>query len=240
MSEHHRTGTARLGRRAGADGPKRRFPTVSVVSRSGQVADIVRSAILSGELVPGEQLKQDDLRAELGVSPTPIREALRRLESEGLVTHYPNRGVFVASVSSEELFAVLLPVRLTLERYAISRSLAGRTAELFDALEEQVRLMKQGAAANDRASVVEADMAFHELLVEYSGAPHTTQLWRAVQPRVRVVMYQLGPRHALSDIPAEHVELLAALKKGDLAEIDAVLERHIIGDAQRLSAWAGA
>lgn len=221
------------GSRSGAKGSKR-FPTVSAVSRSAQVADIVRSAILSGELVPGEQLKQDDLRAELGVSPTPIREALRRLESEGLVTHYPNRGVFVASVSPDELFEVLLPVRLTLERYAVLRSLADRSNELFTALEKQVRLMERAAAANDRSAAYEADMAFHEILVEYSGAPHTTQLWRAVQPRVRVVLYQLGPRHPLADIPGEHAELLEALRDGDADEIGAVLERHIVGDAQRL------
>lgn len=224
----------RDGNPIGATGSKRRFPTVSAVSRSAQVADIVRSAILSGELVPGEQLKQDDLRAEIGVSPTPIREALRRLESEGLVTHHPNRGVFVASVSAEELFEVLLPVRVTLERYAISRSLAERRAELLSALEEQLRLMERAAAASDRAAAYEADMAFHELFVEYSGAPHTTQLWRAVQPRVRVVLYQLGPRHPLADIPGEHAELLEALRAGDDEQIAAVLERHIVGDARRL------
>jgi DNA-binding GntR family transcriptional regulator len=218
------------------DRPKR-FSSVSAVSRRGQVAEIVRSAILSGKLVPGDQLKQDDLRAELGVSPTPIREALRELESEGLVTLYPNRGVFVASVSPEELFGVLLPVRLVLERYAVSQLLPKLSDELLAALQQQVSAMEQGAASDDRGSVYEADMAFHELLVASSGAPHTIQLWRAVQPRVRVVMYQLGPRHSsLSEIPAEHVELLNALGRGDPREIDNVLERHIVGDSERLLA----
>lgn len=223
--------------RAPKHGGLKRFPTVSAVSRRSQVAEIVRSAILSGALVPGDQLKQDDLRAELGVSPTPIREALRQLESEGLVTLYPNRGVFVASVSAEELFGVLLPVRLVLERYAVSQVLPEFSNELFAGLERQVRAMEQAAAADDRASVYEADMAFHELLVASSGAPHTIQLWRAVQPRVRVVMYQLGPRHSsLDEIPAEHVEFLEVLGRGDPSEVDSFLERHIVGDSERLLA----
>jgi GntR family transcriptional regulator of gluconate operon len=214
-----------------------RFSTILAVSRSGQVADIVRSAILSRAFVPGDQLKQDDLGAELGVSPTSIREALRRLESEGLVTHYPNRGVFVASVSPEELFGVLLPVRLVLERYAVSEVLPDLSDELLVALEQQVRAMEQGAATGDQAAIFEADMAFHELLVASSGAPHTVQLWRAVQPRIRVVMYQLGPRHSsLAEIPAQHLEILGALKRGDPSELDILFQSHIVGDSERLLA----
>jgi DNA-binding GntR family transcriptional regulator len=217
----------------------KRFPAVPAVSRSDQVAEVVRAAILSGDLVPGDQLKQDELRSQLGVSPTPVREGLLQLESEGLVTHYPNRGVFVASVSPEELFGVLLPVRLILERYAILQALPEYGDELFGQLAQLVRLMEQGAATNDNAAVYEADMAFHELLVVSSGAPHTIQLWRAVQPRVRVVLYQLGPRHrSLAEIPAEHLELLESLKRGDADEIGRVLEGHIVGDSERLLALA--
>ena len=187
--------------------------------------------------MPGDQLKQDDLRAELGVSPTPIREALRQLESEGLVTHYPNRGAFVASVSPQELFGVLLPVRLTLERYAVSQVLPEQRAELLRRLEHQVRAMEAGAAAGNKGSIYEADVSFHELLVVASGAPHTIQLWRAVQPRVRVVLYQLGSGHSsLSEIPAEHRELLEALKQGDEAHLDELLERHIIRDSEDMLA----
>ena len=238
VSEPQEPGLATTGSgRADNHGRPKRFPTVSAVSRSGQVADIVRSAILCGSLVPGDQLKQDDLRSEFGVSPSPVREALRQLESEGLVTHYPNRGVFVASVSPDELFAVLLPVRLILERYAVAQALPELDDELLEALEQQVRVMERATAMNDRASIYEADMVFHELMVVASGAPQTIQLWRAVQPRVRVVLYQLGPRHrSLAEIPAEHRGLLEALRRGDAAEINSILEEHIVGDSERLLA----
>jgi DNA-binding GntR family transcriptional regulator len=210
------------------------------VSRSEHVADVVRAAILSGALVSGDQLKQDELRAELGVSPTPIREGLRQLESEGLVTHYPNRGVFVSSVSPKELFGVLLPVRLTLERYAVMQALPDLGDEMFQQLEQLVEDMQQSAARDDRGTVYEADMAFHELIVVRSGAPHTIQLWRAVQPRIRVVLYQLGPRHrSLAEIPAEHLELLEALRRGDADEIGLALESHIVGDPRRLIDGSG-
>ncbi len=213
---------------------RQRFAAVSTTSRSDQVAEVVRAAILSGELVPGFQLKQDELRAEFGVSPTPIREALRQLESEGLVTHYPNRGAFVASVSGDELLGVLLPVRLILERYAVTKALSEGGADLLEELGHVVTVMQEAAANGERGAVYEADVAFHELLVVSSGAPHTLQLWRAVQPRIRVLMYQLGPRHrTLDEIPAEHLELLEALKRNDPDQLDRVFESHIVWDSAR-------
>ena len=214
-----------------------RLAELPSVSRSDQVADSVRAAILSGQLAPGDQLKQDELRSQLGVSPSPIREALRQLESEGLVAHYPNRGVFVASVSPEELVGVLLPVRLALERYAVMQILPALPGKLVAELRGLVEAMERGAAAGDQAMVYEADVEFHERLVVSSGAYHTIQLWRAVQPRVRVMMYQLGPRHhSIAEITAEHDVLLKALIEGDPVQVGRMLEEHIIGDSERMLA----
>lgn len=202
-------------------------------SRRQQVADLIREAIVSGVLPAGEQLKQDQLSRELGVSPGPLREAMRQLESEGLVALHPNQGVFVTEVSAEELFGVLLPVRLVLERYAVTRAAAMLTEDDLAELDSLVQVMEVGARQGSFATVNEADLQFHELTVRASGAVHATQLWKSVLPRIRMHFYRTAPLHrTLQEIPAEHRELLDALKTRDPGVIGAALEQHIIGAAR--------
>lgn len=153
-----------------ADGS--RLGPVTAVSRRQQVLDAVRRGIIDGSLTPGEQLKQDQLASELGVSPVPVREALRQLESEGLVEHRPNRGVFVSDISLEELYGVLLPVRLTLESYAAEQLLGQLPEDDGAELTRLIEVMRRGAADGDLVAINEADLSFHEHLVLASEAPH--------------------------------------------------------------------
>lgn len=189
----------------------------------------MRDAIVSGQIVPGEQLKQDQLATELGVSPAPIREALRQLESEGLVTHHPNRGVFVTEVSIDELFSVLLPIRLTVESYAFTQS-ASRLAEADLAeLRRLIEVMDQGVKDADSVAITEADLRFHELVVLASAAPHTIQLWRSVHSRIRAQLYRMAPQHVTrGEIAAEHRTLLSVVQEGDPKAIRDALHEHIV------------
>lgn len=205
------------------------------VSRRGQIVSALREAIVRGDIPPGTQLKQDELSVHFRSSPAPVREALRQLESEGLVEHYPNRGVFVSEVSEEELFAVLLPVRLLVEEYAMRRTSEHLSPELLAQLEEQVVQMERGAIRRDLPAINEADVRFHELTVAASGSYHTIQLWRSVLPRIRVQFYRLAPRHRnLKDIAAEHRALLECLTSGDQRAIEAALREHIVGTSSSL------
>lgn len=195
----------------------------------------LREAIVAGDIEAGAQLKQDELAAYFHVSPAPVREALRQLESEGLVQHHPNRGVFVTDLSPEEALEVLLPVRLQLEDYAFHRIASDLTAELLIDLETQVELMRDGATHGDIGMINEADVRFHELAVEASGAYHTIQLWHSVLPRIRRQFYVLTPRHPdLQDVPREHVVLLEALRAGNPEQLSAELREHIIGTSSVL------
>ena len=83
-------------------------------SRRDQVVEVLRNAIISGAYEPGERLVEATLSQELGTSRGPVREALRQLEHEGLVTSFPYRGAVVLGVSDEEVQEVLIPIRLTL------------------------------------------------------------------------------------------------------------------------------
>lgn len=199
------------------------------------IANSLREAIVSGTIAPGQQLKQDALSADFSVSPAPVREALRQLESEGLVEHYPNRGVFVTDVPEEEALKLLFPIRLLVENYAMQQTAEQLDPDLLAQLEAQIIVMEHGADVHDVALINAADVRFHELAVEASGSRHSIQLWHSILPRIRLQFARLTPRQAdLHHVAEEHQELLRALQQGDAAELSSVLKEHITGISARL------
>lgn len=199
------------------------------------MVDLLREEIITGELRAGQQLKQDVLCGEFALSPGPVREALRQLESEGLAVHYPNHGVFVAEITSEDLLGVLLPVRLAIENHAVPKAAARLGPAGLGELEAIVETMRASTKDGNLALTNELDLRFHEMTVQASGSSQALQLWRSVQPRIRAQIYRLAPRHAaMEEIVLEHRQLLDAIRDGDPGKLRELLEEHIIGSARQL------
>ncbi|MEV5966585.1 GntR family transcriptional regulator [Kribbella sp. NPDC051952] len=199
-------------------------------SRRQQVLDVLREEVVTGVRKPGEQLKQDMIASEFGVSPGPVREALRHLESEGLVEHVPNYGVYVADINPGELIRLLLPVRLAIETYAVPLAAGKLGASRLDRLEQIIDQMDEGVRTDDIALINDLDVRFHEITIEAAGSLHALQLWRSVQPRIRALIYRLAPKHQdLAEIPQEHRQLLDALRAEDEIALRRAIEVHIIG-----------
>lgn len=182
---------------------------------------------MTGRYEPGERLIEATISAELGTSRGPVREALRQLEHEGLVVSAPYRGAVVLDVSDEEVQEVLIPIRLTLERFSFRTAIELMSDDDFAELAKQLWLMDEGARADDLNQVVEADLRFHEVVISGSGRPHTMQVWRSIWPRIRAYFVRYGRFRTLDSIVDEHRELLAALQTRDPDLTLAVLERHI-------------
>ena len=106
--------------------------------RGQHVIELLRTAIISGRFEPGDRLIESALSTEFGTSRGPVREALRQLENEGLVMSFPYRGAVVLGVSDEEVQEVLIPIRLTLERYSFVRALPTMTEDDFAELGKQI------------------------------------------------------------------------------------------------------
>jgi GntR family transcriptional regulator of gluconate operon len=241
MDTYSSTATTAPDQRHGGAEPRTRRRMLPPASRRQQVVDLLRDEIIKGELQPGEQLKQDVLCAEFAVSPAPVREALRQLESEGLVTHHPNHGVFVAEITSEDLLGLLLPVRLAIESHAVPKAAAELGPAGLGELEAIIAAMRTVAANGNLAQLNELDVRFHDLTVQMSGSAQALQLWRSVQPRIRAQIYRLAPRHAdLAEIVLEHSQLLDAIRVGDPDSLRELLEEHIIGSARQLLAAVSA
>lgn len=204
---------------------------IGLKSLRQHVIQTLREAIITGQFQPGDRLVEEELCQQLGVSRGPVREALRQLEQEGLVVSFPYRATEVIGVTEEEIREVLMPLRLTLERFAFRHALPRCTAADFATLEEFVATMRTAAAAGDLARIVEADMHFHELVLERAQQPHCLQIWRTISPRVRAYFYRCGPRHnRLDAIADEHAELLTAMRSGDIEHVLRTLEPHILVD----------
>jgi DNA-binding GntR family transcriptional regulator len=204
-----------------ADGGAKAGPRVQ------QVIEFLRTAIISGRFDPGDRLIESALSAELGTSRGPVREALRQLENEGLVTSFPYRGAVVLGVSDEEVHEVLIPIRLTLERYSWTRALEKLTDDDFAELGKQIWVMEQAGKANDLIKLVDADLAFHEIVISASGQLHTVQIWRTIWPRIRAYFFRYERFRSFEETVEEHRELLAALQTRDPAIVLALLEGHI-------------
>jgi len=198
------------------------------ISQRSSVGHFLREQIISGELKPGDQVKQNDVAEKFKCSPGPVREAMRDLESEGLLEHIPNRGVFVTSITSEEFLHVLLPVRLLLEQFALRNARAKFTPLVVKELQNQIEQMRAGAKLKNMQIVNEADIKFHTITMEVAASTQTLNLWKAVLSRVRLEFYKTASIPSLTKQASDHTALLEVLTTGSPTKIDAILKWHII------------
>jgi DNA-binding GntR family transcriptional regulator len=203
-------------------------------SLSRVVSEQIRGRILDGSLKPGERLVEDRLSSELGVSRVPVREALRSLSAEGLVTLLPRRGATVVEVTPEDV-AELVEVRALLEglnaRLAAQRHDPEIVAQLRDTLE------RGNAAAEDGTAEVLARLnaEFHERLAEASRNSVLSEVMRGLRERTSIAFSINGRTRAREDWQ-EHAGVLAAVIAGD-GELAALLAtRHVQNAAAAFAA----
>ena len=191
------------------------------------VFNTLREAILHGELKPGERLMEISLANRLGVSRTPVREAIRKLELEGLVIMIPRKGAQVAQITEQDLNDVL-EVRLGLEelamQFACERIDEEHLQEIARAAQDFEDLMEEG----DITDLAQADVHFHELIYQ------ATQNQRLIQiiNNLREQMYRYRIEY-LKDVKArrslveEHDALWKALKERNLEHAQVIIREHI-------------
>ena len=191
------------------------------------VFNTLRTSILTGELKPGERLMEIHLADKLGVSRTPIREAIRKLELEGLVLMIPRRGAEVARISEKSLKDVL-EVRRSLEELAIELACQRMTEEDMQALEEAQKAFKAAIDQGDAMKIAETDEAYHDVIY------HSTRNKRLVQilNNLREQMYRFRLEYIKDEdkrqiLIVEHEHILAAIKARNIAEAKNAAREHI-------------
>ena len=203
--------------------PANAHGTASYVSKTDMVAALIRELIITGELTAGQQLRQRDLAQRFGVSQTPVREAMRRLQSEGLVIGDTHRGFTVVTPDDgpvEENFQI----RAALE--SLGASLAARKIDEAGLAELHRLNERMRAMADDDPRYAELNREFHFTLYQYSRSPLLMSLMRLLWASLHG-----GPRvlrtHAES--ARQHDAILDALRAGDADAASALTCQHIMG-----------
>ncbi|KAB2380357.1 GntR family transcriptional regulator [Actinomadura montaniterrae] len=190
------------------------------------VLDELRRAITSGRLRPGAPIRQDVVAEEFGVSRVPLREALKTLQGEGLVTYRAHRGYYVEELSLDDLREVYR-IRTLLEEEAVRRAAARVTAADLAALDRAEDEVERAAQAGDVLAMAAANRAFHMALYECAGMPRLVRLIRTLWDATdayRSIYY--GENVNRERVIGEHRAALAALRAGDADEAVRVLDVH--------------
>ncbi|MED4584941.1 GntR family transcriptional regulator [Brevibacillus choshinensis] len=187
-----------------------------------KVCRVLREAILRGHFQPGERLVQEELASSLGVSRMPVREALRKLETEGLVIIEPHRGAIVKSLSVEDIQEIY-GLRSQFEKMAVEMSVEHMVQDDIDQLEELVVAMEH---SKDATEFIECNIEFHRLLI--SRCPwkrlvtFIETLWNGFPQQTPQML-----RDQTEKSNKEHREILQAIKKRNAAEAGKLVHGHI-------------
>jgi DNA-binding GntR family transcriptional regulator len=203
---------------------------------SAAIGTQLRDAVLSGVYPSGAQLRQDALAASFGVSRIPVREALLQLEAEGLVRIVPHKGAVVAGLSRAEVDDVFA-LRLMLEARLLRSSIPRLTAEDFAGLDRIQAAFAGAIRARDAARWGALNGELHTALYRRADLPRTTAIVaNLLTASERYTRIQLTGKTAWQRAQAEHGELIALSRAGQVEEACALLERHIAAVHRDLSA----
>lgn len=206
---------------------------------SDEAAALLRDAIRRGALAPGSRLNERDLASRMGMSRIPVREAIRLLVEEGLVTKEPHRGAFVYAPSQVEIEEIS-SLRVVLERFVVERAVPRFRPEHEAQLQRIVHGMRGTALDEDYKRLYELDREFHSLLWRIADHSLLLEVVSGLRSRLDRFLYEAAI--ATSDFKfdiyiASHARLLRVLKSGDIAAAQAAITDHILSSKERILAY---
>jgi DNA-binding GntR family transcriptional regulator len=194
-----------------------------------QVVDRIVEAAARGTFLPGDRVVEAEVARRLQVSRVPVREALRLLESQGIVENMPYRGMRLMDVSVARLEKVL-KVRLALEQLAAeeARLAARKNPGLLGPLVETRNLMEDAARRGDRYELARLDTMFHRQLCALTGNEVLLRTWEPLSLQLTIIFGLSSMQKDLGPIAAEHTDIIEALRTGSAAAVAAVMREHIV------------
>jgi DNA-binding GntR family transcriptional regulator len=213
------------------------FSQIRPVSLREQVVTQIRNAIIEGRLKPNDHITELTLTQQLGVSRTPVREALILLEREGLVFSSPNRGCFVRAFTEQDVEHVF-SMRTVLENFAGELIIDRLTSEDFNSLESRIEAQHEAEEAGDSKKARSIDMGFHQYLVNTSEHPLLMRNWIELVAQIASLLYireEVNPHPNKLQSIEDHQAILEAFRQRNLEALKAVNTRinQRVGDECR-------
>lgn len=191
------------------------------------VYEELKMQILTGAIVPGTRMMEVELAKEIGVSRTPIREAIRKLEKEGLVTIEPRRGAYASQISTQDMVEIL-EVRQNMEGLAAFFAASRMSDDQMTELKEVSKLYNKAVHDGDMEEMIKHDTKFHRIIVESCNNKVLVQMIEQLQElvlRFRYIYYDNFKR--AENMPEEHFEILNAIETGDAEAARKAADVHI-------------
>ncbi len=197
-------------------------------SQSEHAFNTLYQAIVQGRVGPAQHLSEQPIADAVGVSRISVRDAIRQLESVGLVTVFPHRGAFTVSLTPQDIEEVF-SLRTALECIAIRLVARNATRTDLARLEDVVDEMRSVEEEQDRYAGARVDASFHGILVEVSGHRRAYDAWKRMSAQITMAVYSAGSYYeGLGNLADRHEGILAALRAGDPDLAEEVIAEHII------------
>lgn len=199
-------------------------------SLAARIADRLVDAIASDALQPGQRLIETEIAQALGVSRMPLREALKLLEAQGILTVTPRRGAVIVGFDERRTHQIC-EARLALERLALRDAAAGLRADPARraALDRLIREMGRRAEQEEWLAAGKADLEFHRCMIQAAGNPLVEMLWEALARHVLIVFgREFRQEQGAGHLMDQHVRLRDSLLSAAPGELDLEIERHIM------------
>ncbi len=195
---------------------------------SEQVKEELLDDILSGRVKPGDRLVESQIAKRMGMSQSPVREALRDLVAMRFVEVEPHKGARVRSIQRREILEIY-PVRAALEELAGKLAVENK-ADCFDELEESMAMMVRAFKARNARKMAHWDTRFHRAVIKGSGNQILIDAWDAlmIEARTFVTLSNLIVRHPEIDLAARHLPIIDALRAGDPVKCGKVMRDHVV------------
>ncbi len=210
----------------------------SRLAAKDRALDYVKDHILTGAFPGGELISEGEVADALGMSRTPVREAFLRLEADGLLRLYPQRGALVVPVSPQEVRSVM-EARLVLEQFAAGKVI-GQSAEargaMFDRMTAELARQRRTAVTANLREFSEADRAFHAILIETAGNSILHAVYSSLRDRQMRMIGESAVRDParIDAILAQHTLIAEAVRDGDLDRSLDAIKAHLAGTERAL------
>jgi len=201
-------------------------------SLTALVVDELRARIVDGRLRLGEHLSENTLAAELGISKTPVREALLQLKLERLVDVLPQRGSYVFQLGAEEVIKVS-ELREMLEVEAAAAAIKRNHAQLLTRMSDVLRDMRKAYSAGDNAAYRTIDGDFHRTIIDLCGNSFVSDAYGPIGLRIQALRSRLSDEAALNRLSfRDHCDMVRLIKSGEVTRLQKLLRAHIRQTAQ--------
>jgi DNA-binding GntR family transcriptional regulator len=194
------------------------FTQIEQRTIEGEINGRLRKAILSGQFSPGAYLNESEISKQMAVSRIPIREAIKKLEQEGLVVRHPNKGVFVVSFSEQDVREVF-SLRSNLESMAFEWAIPNINEQDLQKLRELIKNQKEAIANDDYSELARLDMRFHEYICIKANHSRLLKAWYEQHSQSQILInlrFKHIPEYTPETVARDHNEILSAIEVKDI------------------------